>query len=215
METNIGGYHRVRWARGVLIPSPRVTDFRTLILWSQDLVPSFVRFSDIPFPYGINILVATLFIFRERATAGDSAGDYLSKSILAFVCFVYWVFIYLFMCLHLVYMFTSCIYVCISCLLSACIWTILWVPVGATYFSALFCRLGGMLYEVKGPIPRPELTHRIPRIEWIVMTPTECQVLLIAIMRPTTSRDSNEIPLLACICNNDGVSGELLTLETF
>src|SRR3954464_15632742 len=68
METNIGGYHRVRWARGVLIPSPCVTDFRTLILWSQDLVPSFVRFSDIPFPYGINILVATLFIFRERAT---------------------------------------------------------------------------------------------------------------------------------------------------
>src|SRR3954469_9812804 len=109
IETNIGGYHRVRWARGVLIPSPCVTDSRTLILWSQDPVPSFARFSDIPFPYGINILVATLFIFRERATAGDSAGDYLSKSILAFVCFVYWVFIYLFMCLHLVYMFTSCI----------------------------------------------------------------------------------------------------------
>src|SRR3954462_12939344 len=68
METNIGGYHRVRWARGVLIPSPCVTDSRTLILWSQDPVPSFARFSDIPFPYGINILVATLFIFRERAT---------------------------------------------------------------------------------------------------------------------------------------------------
>src|SRR3954469_20787523 len=70
METNIGGYHRVRWARGVLIPSPCVTDFRTLILWSQDPVPFFVRFSYIPFPYGINILVATLFIFRERATHG-------------------------------------------------------------------------------------------------------------------------------------------------
>src|SRR3954464_2590167 len=66
METNIGGYHRVRWARGVLIPSPCVTDFRTLILWSQDPVPYFVRFSDIPFPYGINILVATLlFIFAS------------------------------------------------------------------------------------------------------------------------------------------------------
>src|SRR3954470_9764347 len=52
----------------MLIPSPCVTDSRTLILWLQDLVPSFVRFSDIPFPYGINILVATLFIFRERAT---------------------------------------------------------------------------------------------------------------------------------------------------
>src|SRR4051812_19435176 len=94
----------------MLIPSPCVTDSRTLILWSQDPVPSFVRFSDIPFPYGINILVATLFIFRERAIAGDSAGDYLSKSILAFVCFVYWVFIYLFMCLHLVYMFAYHVY---------------------------------------------------------------------------------------------------------
>src|SRR3954462_8190318 len=138
METNIGGYHRVRWARGVLIPSPRVTDSRTLILWSQDPVPSFVRFSGIPFPYGINILVATLFIFRERATAGDSAGDYLSKSILAFVCLFYWVFLCLFM-------FTSCIYACISylflacisCLLSACIWTILWVPMRTTYFLCL------------------------------------------------------------------------------
>src|SRR4051812_28595807 len=88
-------------------------------------------------------------------------------------------------------------------------------PRGDHIFSALSCRLGGMFYEVKGPIPRPELTHRIPRIEWIVMTPTECQVLLIAIMRPTTSRDSNGIPLLACICNDDGVSGELLTLDTF
>src|SRR3954466_1086791 len=107
-----------------------------MILWSQDPVPSFVRFSDIPFPYGINKLVATLFIFRERATAGDSAGDYLSKSILAFVCFFYWVF------LCFVYMFISCIYACISCLLSACIWTILWVPVGASYFSTLFCRWG-------------------------------------------------------------------------
>src|SRR3954463_1890736 len=116
METNIGGYHRVRWARGVLIPSPCVTDFRTLILWSQDPVPSFVRFSDIPFPYGINILVATLFIFRERATAGDSAGDYLSKSILAIVCcFFYWVFICV-LCLYLVYMFACLFSACISCL---------------------------------------------------------------------------------------------------
>src|SRR4051812_38231070 len=123
----------------MLIPSPRVTDSRTLILWSQDPVPYFVRFPGIPFPYGINILVATLFIFRERATAGDSAGDYLSKSILAFVCFFYWVFILF------VYVFTFCIYACISCLfpacisclLSACIWTILWAPVGATYFLCL------------------------------------------------------------------------------
>src|SRR3954468_18650715 len=115
-------------------------------------------------------------------------------------------------------MFTCCIYAYTSCLFSACIsciWTTLWVPVGTTYFSALFCRLGGMFYEVKGPIPRPKLTYRIPRIEWIVMTPTECQVLLIAIMRPTTSRGSNGIPSLACICNDDGVSGELLTLVTF
>src|SRR3954470_1818619 len=57
----------------MLIPSPCVTDSRTLILWSQDPVPSFVRFSDIPFPYGINILVATLFIFRERATTGKTS----------------------------------------------------------------------------------------------------------------------------------------------
>src|SRR3954466_6059651 len=144
METNIGGYHRIRWARGVLIPSPCVTDFRTLILWSQDLVPSFVRFSDIPFPYGINILVATLFIFRERALAGDSAGEYLSKSILAFVCFIL-------LGVYLFFMSISCIYVCmfIFCLhimfisaCTSCIWTILWVPVGATYFSGLFCRWG-------------------------------------------------------------------------
>src|SRR4051812_2577827 len=99
----------------MLIPSPCVTDSRTLILWSQDPVPSFVRFSDIPFPYGINILVATLFIFRERATAGDSAGDYLSKSILALVCFFYWVFICfyvytLYICLHVYFS------ACISCL---------------------------------------------------------------------------------------------------
>src|SRR3954469_7812889 len=118
METNIGGYHRVRWARGVLIPSPRVTDSRTLILWSQDLVPSFVRFSDIPFPYGINILVATLFIFRERATAGDSAGDYLSKSILAFVCFivlgVYLFYVYiLYICLHVYYLLAYHVYFCL------------------------------------------------------------------------------------------------------
>src|SRR3954464_9829464 len=84
-------------------------------------------------------------------------------------------------------------------------------PWGPHIFSV--CRLGGMFYEVKGPIPRPELTHRIPRIEWIIMTPTECQGFFIAIMRPTTSRGSNEIPLLACICDNDGVSGELITLE--
>src|SRR3954464_6087656 len=115
METNIGGYHRIRWARGVLIPSPCATDFHTLILWSQDPVPSFVRFSNIPFPYGINILVATLFIFCERATAGDSAGDYLSKSILAFVCFIL-LGVYLFLCLYLVYMFACLFSACISCL---------------------------------------------------------------------------------------------------
>src|SRR3954469_6016956 len=115
METNIGGYHRVRWARGVLIPSPCVTDSRTLILWSQDPVPSFARFSDIPFPFGINILVATLFIFRERATAGDSAGESLSKSILAFVCFIL-LGVYLFLCLYLVYMFACLFSACISCL---------------------------------------------------------------------------------------------------
>src|SRR3954464_9408488 len=117
METNIGGYHRVRWARGVLTPSPCVTDSRTLILWSQDPVPSFVRFSDIPFPYGINILVATLFFFRERATAGDSAGDYLSKSILAFVCFIllgvylfFYVYI-LYICLHVLFSaYISCLF---------------------------------------------------------------------------------------------------------
>src|SRR3954463_15586130 len=187
METNIGGYHRVRWARGVLIPSPCVTDFRTLILWSQDPVPSFVRFSDIPFPYGINILVATLFIFRERATAGDSAGDYLSKSILAFVCFFYWVFVYLCMCLHSVYMLAYHVYFLLA-------YHVYFPHASGLYYGSPWgphifsvCRLGGMFYEVKGPIPRPELTHRIPRIEWIVMTPTECQVLLIAIMRPTTS----------------------------
>src|SRR3954470_9047648 len=124
--------------------------------------------------------------------------------------FVYWVFLCLF-----AYMFTCCIYACTSCLFSACIsciWTILWVPVGTTYFSALFCRLGGMLYEVKGPIPRPELTHRIPRIEWIVMTPMRCQVLSSAIMRPTPSRGSNGVSSLACRCNNGGISGELITL---
>src|SRR3954469_20894626 len=212
IETNIGGYHRVRWARGVLTPSPCVTDSRTLILWSQDPVPSFVRFSDIPFPYGINILVATLFIFRERATAGDSAGDYLSKSILAFVCFFYWVFIYSFMCLHFVYICVSCLFpVCISCLLSACIWTILWVSVEATYFHCL--QVGwDCFYEVKGPIPRPELTHRTPRIEWIVMTPMRCQVLSSAIMRPTPNRGPNGVSLLACRCNNIGASGGLITL---
>src|SRR4051812_7583450 len=79
----------------------------------------FVRFSDIPFPYGINILVATLLVFRERATAGDSAGDYLSKSILAFVCFIL-------LGVYLFFMSISCIYVCmfIFCLhimfISAC-----------------------------------------------------------------------------------------------
>src|SRR3954470_21169296 len=109
----------------MLIPSPCVTDSRTLILWSQDPVPYFVRFSDIPFPYGINILVATLFIFRERATAGDSAGDYLSKSILAFVCFIL-LGVYLFLCLYLIYMFACLFSACISWLFSACtscIWT--------------------------------------------------------------------------------------------
>src|SRR3954463_11658940 len=114
METNIGGYHRIRWARGVLIPSPCITDSRTLILWSQDPVPSFVRFSGIPFPYGINILVATLFIFREHATAGDSAGDVdrpvlvqswrVDPSLCLFVCLLgvfVCLFVYmLYICLH-------------------------------------------------------------------------------------------------------------------
>src|SRR3954466_4214938 len=157
METNIGGYHRIRWARGVLIPSPCVTDSRTLILWSQDLVPSFVRFSDIPFPYGINILVATLFIFRERATAGDSAGDYLSKSILAFVCFillgVYLFYVYiLYICLHV--LFSACI---------SCLFLLAHHAYGLYFvFLGVFCsvlQVGG-LCEVKGPLPRP-VTHRI------------------------------------------------------
>src|SRR3954469_15096268 len=151
METNIGGYHRVRWARGVLIPSPCVTDFRTLILWSQDLVPSFVRFSDIPFPYGINILVATLFIFRERATAGDSAGDYLSKSILTFVCFIL-LGVYLFcLCLYLVYMFA-----CLFLLAHHASELYYWSPWGPHIF--LLCFAGGGFCEVKGPLPRPSDT---------------------------------------------------------
>src|SRR3954471_23894000 len=83
-------------------------------------------------------------------------------------------------------------------------------PWGPHIFSV--CRLGGMFYEVKGPIPRPELTHRIPRIEWIVMTPMRCQVLSSAIMRPTPSRGPNGVSLLACRCNNIGASGGLITL---
>src|SRR3954463_12948909 len=115
METNIGGYHRIRWARGVLIPSPCITDSRTLILWSQDLVPSFVRFSDIPFLYGINILVATLFIFRERATAGDSAGE-LPKQVDPSLCLFYFIGCLFVLCLYLVYMFACLFSACISCL---------------------------------------------------------------------------------------------------
>src|SRR3954471_8371809 len=83
-------------------------------------------------------------------------------------------------------------------------------PWGPHIFSV--CRLGGMFYEVKGPIPRPELTHRIPRIKWIVMTPMRCQVLSSAIMRPTPSRGSNGVSSLACRCNNGGTSGGLITL---
>src|SRR3954469_7812621 len=56
---------------------------------------------------GINILVATLFTFGERATADDSAGDvidlcwsFLSESILAFVfsfirCFFVCLYVYI------------------------------------------------------------------------------------------------------------------------
>src|SRR3954466_2761793 len=126
-------------ARGVLIPSPCVTDSRTLILWSQDPVPSFVRFSDIPFPYGINILVATLFIFRERATAGDSAGDDLSKSILAFVCFIL-LGVYLFLSISCIYvcMFIFCLHIMFISAYTSCIWIIFCVPWGL-----LFCFAGG------------------------------------------------------------------------
>src|SRR4051812_12851495 len=84
-------------------------------------------------------------------------------------------------------------------------------PRGGHIFS-LFAGWVGCFYEVKGPIPRPELTHRIPRIEWIVMTPMRCQVLSSAIMRPTPSRGSNGVSSLACRCNNGGISRELITL---
>src|SRR3954468_17787581 len=144
----------------------------------------------------------------------DLCWSVLSESILAFVClFIGCFFVCLLICLHVVYMLAHHVYfsACISCLLSACIWTILWVSVEATYFHCL--QVGwDCFYEVKGPIPRPELTHRTPRIEWIVMTPMRCQVLSSAIMRPTPSRGPNGVSLLACRCNNIGASGGLITL---
>src|SRR3954463_2361899 len=90
------------------------------VLWSKDLVLVRVRLADIPFPYGINILVATLIPFFAVATAGDSAGDVidlcwsiLSESILAFVCFFslgvsLFICLYaciLYICLHVMFVF--------------------------------------------------------------------------------------------------------------
>src|SRR3954467_12589057 len=88
------------------------------VLWSKDLVLIRVRFPGIPFPYGINILVATLIPFFAVATAGDSAGDVLSKSILAFVCFillgVYLFYVYiLYICLHVYFLLAYHVYFCL------------------------------------------------------------------------------------------------------
>src|SRR4051812_9791688 len=142
----------------MLIPSPCVTDSRTLILWSQDPVPSFVSFPGIPFPYGINILVATLFIFSRACDSWRLCWG-LPKQVDPSLCllFVYWVFIcfyvyILYVCLHVYFLLAYHVYFCLHIMHLDYIMG----PRGGHIFFCFVLHVG--VFEVKGPLPRPSDT---------------------------------------------------------
>src|SRR3954471_10990784 len=90
----------------------------------------------------------------------DLCWSILSESILAFVCFFYWVFmcfyIYiLYICLHVYFLLAYHILFLLAHHASGLYYGSPWGP-----HIFLLCFAGGGLCEVKGPLPRP-VTHRI------------------------------------------------------